>query len=108
MFRRVAPLLVGHEGSIFMSRVKDKQYLDHRLSTLGRAEAAGEFTPAPMSQEELQRFTTSQASSENLLNKEVGATPDGTVNADGKDAGSAHEDPTRFGDWEVNGRCYDF
>ena len=104
----MAPLLVGVEGDLFMSRVKDKQYLDHRLAPLGKAEAAGDFKPAPMSHDELQRFTTSQASKENLLNKEVGANPEGIVGSDGKQEGSAHEDPTRFGDWEVNGRCYDF
>jgi hypothetical protein len=108
MLRRLAPLLVGVESDVFMSRVNDKQYLDHRLATLGKAEAAGEFKPAPLTHDELQRFTTSQASKENLFNKEAGSAPIGVVGEDGKIEGSVHGDPTRFGDWEVNGRCYDF
>ena len=25
-----------------------------------------------------------------------------------RDSESAHPDPTRYGDWEINGRCVDF
>lgn len=108
MLRRTVRRLIGTEGDVFMSKVSDKQYLDHRLATLGKMEAAGQFKPAPLSQDELQRFTTSVASNENLLNKETGAEPTAVVGADGRVEGSAHLDPTRYGDWEVNGRCYDF
>ena len=108
MLRRSLMGFIGADGGVFMSRVKDKQYLEHRLATLGRLEAAGDFKPSLLTQEEVQRFTTSSQSKENLINKEQGAEPVMTVDDDGRVRGSAHADPTRYGDWEVNGRCYDF
>jgi hypothetical protein len=108
MLRRATRLLVGVESDVFLSRIKDKQYLDHTLARLGQAEAVGSFTAAPMTPDELQRFTTSAQSKENLLNQRSNAVPETTVAEDGKTEGSAHLDPTRYGDWEVNGRCYDF
>lgn len=104
MLRRTTRVLVGVEGSIFMSRIKDKQYLDHRLALLGKQ--TQQFHP--LSDEELKRFTTSVSSAENLFNKKEGATPGTVVDADGRIEGSTALDPTRYGDFESNGRCHDF
>eukprot|EP00658_Telonema_sp_P-2_P004197 TRINITY_DN11577_c0_g1_i1.p1 TRINITY_DN11577_c0_g1~~TRINITY_DN11577_c0_g1_i1.p1 ORF type:complete len:108 (+),score=15.23 TRINITY_DN11577_c0_g1_i1:211-534(+) len=107
MIRASQLLLVGVEGNIFMSAVKDKRYLDHRLAVLGK-ETTIQKKP-PLSEEELKRFTTSIGSGEALLNKNAGMSPTGVVDEKtGVEIGSAYPNPTRFGDWEVNGRCYDF
>jgi hypothetical protein len=105
--RRCAQLLVGVESDIFMSKIKDKHFLDARLAALGKADA--EPKHRPLSDDELRRFTTSIGSPESLFNSKVGATPTNIVDeATGCVIGGTAPDPTRFGDWEVNGRCYDF
>lgn len=104
MLRRSGRFLVGVEGDIFMSAIKDKKYLEHRLATLGRQ--TQQFHP--LSDEELTRFTTSVGSPENLFNKKDGCVPGLVVGEDGKVEGCNLPDPTRYGDWEYNGRCYDF
>lgn len=107
MYRISPKLLVGVEGGIFMSAVKDKRYLEHRLAILGKSTTPQK--PPPLTEDELKRFTTSVGSGESLLNKNAGAMPTGIVDEEtGVEIGSAHPNPTRYGDWEVNGRCYDF
>lgn len=108
MLRRIVVLRIGVESDVFMSRIHDKKYLEHQLANLGKMEAAGKFSPPLMSQEEVLRFTTSTNSKENLANKEAGTTPTAFVGKDGRVEGSAHLDPTRYGDWESDGRCHDF
>jgi hypothetical protein len=62
-----------------------------------------------MTQEEVNRFTTSVGSKENLFNHRLGLEPSNVVDEEtGRVEGSAAPDPARYGDWEVNGRCYDF
>ena len=90
-----------------MSRIKDKDFLDARLATLGKASA--ETKHKPLTDEELRRFTTSVGSAESLFNSKAGATPSNVVDEEtGCVIGGTSPDPTRYGDWEVNGRCYDF
>ncbi|KPA74355.1 putative mitochondrial hypothetical protein [Leptomonas pyrrhocoris] len=107
MLRRCVPLLIGMEGNVFVSAIKDKQYLAHRLALLGKPDE--HFKPRQMSEEDIKRFTTSLGSAESLFNKQAGAIPTNVVDEEtGRVIGSAQPDPTRYGDWEVNGRCYDF
>ncbi len=61
-----------------------------------------------LTQQELNRFTTSLGSRENLHNQAAGVTPSLTVDENGNVEGQNYPDPTRYGDWEYNGRCYDF
>ncbi|KAK7194490.1 hypothetical protein NESM_000365800 [Novymonas esmeraldas] len=107
MLRRCTPLLIGVEGDAFVSVIKDKQYLAHRLALVGKADP--NFTPQRMSEDDVKRFTTSLGSAEALFNKQAGAMPTNVVDEEtGRVIGSTQLDPTRYGDWEVNGRCYDF
>jgi len=109
MLRRTIARCIGSESeNLFASVINDKKFLDHTLAIVGKREAAGEYKPAPLSREELDRFTTSAASAENLFNKRDGKKPGVIVGDDGRVEGSNMPDPTRYGDWEVNGRCYDF
>ncbi|AAZ12917.1 Protein of unknown function (DUF1674), putative [Trypanosoma equiperdum] len=102
--RRSFSRLIGADGGIFMSAVHDKQYLQHRLATLGKAEQQ-----QPLSEETIQRLTTSTGSAESLFNKAAGAQPTNIVDeATGVPVGSVQLDPVRYGDWESNGRCHDF
>ena len=107
MIRRSIFRYIGADGAIFLSAVTDKRYLDHRLALLGKDHGEG-VRPAPLTDEQLKRFTTSISNPEFLFNKESGLVPSGVVDDDGREKGSAALDPTRFGDWEVNGRCCDF
>lgn len=105
MIRRCIPLLIGVEDGLFMSAIKDKQYLEHRLALIGKDEK--KFTK--MSAEDINRFTSSVGSAESLFNHQAGAAPSNVVDEEtGHVIGSTQLDPTRYGDWEVNGRCYDF
>ncbi|RNF02526.1 hypothetical protein TraAM80_06351 [Trypanosoma rangeli] len=107
MLRRGAALLIGVQSDIFMSVVKDKKYLEHRLALLGKEDPAQK--PRPLSPEEIQRFTTSVGSAESLFNKASDAMPSNVVDeATGVPFGSTQLNPTRYGDWEGNGRCHDF
>ncbi|AIN95726.1 hypothetical protein LPMP_070400 [Leishmania panamensis] len=107
MFRRCAPAFIGVEGDTFVSAIKDKQYLAHRLAILGKEDPS--FKPQRMSDDDVRRFTTSLGSTESLFNKQAGAIPTNIVDEEtGRVIGSTQLDPTRYGDWEVNGRCYDF
>ncbi|KAG5486174.1 hypothetical protein LSCM1_07293 [Leishmania martiniquensis] len=107
MLRRGAPLLIGAENEAFVSVIKDKQYLAHRLAILGKEDSS--FKAQRMSDDDLKRFTTSLGSAEALFNKQAGAIPTNIVDEEtGRVIGSTQPDPTRYGDWEVNGRCYDF
>jgi hypothetical protein len=109
MFRLSARLLIGVESDVFCSVITDPKYLETRLATVGKLQEEGAFKPAPLTQDQLNRFTTSVASAENLFNKAQGLTPETTVDEKtGQVIGSAAPDPCRYGDWEVNGRCYDF
>jgi hypothetical protein len=110
MFRRSLACLIGVEGEqLFMSAVSDKKYLNHRLAILGKADA--DHPKAPLTDEELKRFTTSVGSAENLFNRRDENTE---VNKDVVDEerdtfmGSNIPSPVRYGDWEYNGRCTDF
>lgn len=88
-----------------MSSIKDKRYLEHRLALLGKEER--KYTR--LTDEEVKRFTSSMGSAEALFNKQAGAIPTNVVDEEtGRVIGSTQPDPTRYGDWEVNGRCYDF
>ncbi|CAD2222132.1 hypothetical protein AGDE_04095 [Angomonas deanei] len=107
MMRRCVPLFIGAEGDAFVSVIKNKQYLEHRLALLGKKDP--EFKPQRMSDEDIKRFTSSVGSAESLFNKQAGAIPTNVVDEEtGRVIGSTQLDPTRYGDWEVNGRCYDF
>ncbi|EPY31168.1 hypothetical protein STCU_03283 [Strigomonas culicis] len=107
MLRRCAPLLIGGDGDAFVSVIKDKRYLEHRLALLGKPDPTTK--PPRMSEEDIKRFTSSMGSSEALFNKQAGAVPTNVVDEEtGRVIGSTQLDPTRYGDWEVNGRCYDF
>lgn len=107
MYRRCLPLLIGAEGDAFVSVVKDKTYLSHRLALLGKQDP--NVKPQRMTADEVQRFTTSLGSAEALFNQQAGAIPTNIVDEEtGLVIGSSQPDPTRFGDWEVNGRCCDF
>lgn len=107
MLRRCVPLLIGVEGDAFVSAIKDKQYLAHRLAVLGKPDE--HFKAQRMSEEDIKRFTTSLGSAESLFNKQAGTIPTNVVDEEtGRVIGSTQLDPTRYGDWEVNGRCYDF
>ena len=67
------------------------------------------FKPQPLTDEQLRRFTTSIGNAESLFNKQAGAIPTNVVDEEtGLVVGGTALDPTRYGDWEVNGRCYDF
>lgn len=105
--RRSVCALIGAEGNAFVSAVKDKRYLQHRLALLGKEDPnvkAKRMTP-----EEVQRFMSSVGSAEALFNKQAGAIPTNVVDEEtGLVIGSTQPDPTRFGDWEINGRCTDF
>lgn len=95
------------ESDLRFSVITDKRYLEHRLALLGKEDA--HLKPQPLSDEQLRRFTTSVGSAESLFNKEAGVSPTNVVDeATGQVIGSTQPDPTRYGDWEVNGRCYDF
>ena len=61
-----------------------------------------------LSNDDLQRFTASNSSPEQLFNVRAGLKPTGVVGEDGREIGSAALNPTRYGDWEKHGRCYDF
>ena len=61
-----------------------------------------------LTQQELNRFTTSLGSKENLHNHKAGTTPSLVVDEHGRVEGQSYPEPTRYGDWEYNGRCYDF
>jgi hypothetical protein len=105
--RRSIARLIGVESDLRFSVIADKRYLEHRLALLGKEDA--HLKPQPLTDEQLRRFTTSVGSAESLFNKEVGASPTNIVDeATGQVVGSTQLDPTRYGDWEVNGRCYDF
>ncbi|CCW64545.1 unnamed protein product [Phytomonas sp. EM1] len=105
MIRRCGFLFIGSEGGAFISRIHDKCYLEHRLAILGKPDE----TLQSMKEEDIKRFTTSMGSSEALFNKLAGTIPTNVVDEEtGLVIGCAQPDPTRYGDWEVNGRCYDF
>lgn len=105
--RRCVRLLIGVESDVFFSAVKDKQYLEHRMAILGKNDA--HVKQQPLTDEQLRRFTTSVGNAESLFNKQAGDIPTNVVDEDtGLVVGSSTPDPTRYGDWEVNGRCYDF
>lgn len=106
MLRRCIPLLIGAEGeAFFSSAIKDKRYLEHRMALLGKKDERFQR----LSDEDIKRFTTSVGSAESLFNKQAGAIPTNVVDEEtGQVIGSTQLDPTRYGDWEVNGRCYDF
>ncbi|EAN95106.1 hypothetical protein C3747_171g434c [Trypanosoma cruzi] len=107
MLRRGLALWIGVESDIFMSVVNDKKYLEHRLALLGKEDPV--LKPKPLSDEEIQRFTTSVGSAESLFNKASGAKPSDVVDeTTGTPIGSTQLSPTRYGDWESNGRCHDF
>lgn len=106
MIRRSLWMLIGVESDIRFSVIKDKKYLEHRLALLGKEDA--NLKPQPLTDEQLRRFTSSVGSAESLFNKEAGMIPTNTVDETGQVIGSTQLDPTRYGDWEVNGRCYDF
>mmetsp|Transcript_36908 Transcript_36908/g.43114 ORF Transcript_36908/g.43114 Transcript_36908/m.43114 type:complete len:108 (+) Transcript_36908:63-386(+) len=107
MLRRCVRCLIGVESDVHFSVVKDKKYLEHRLALLGKMDP--NVKAQPLTDEQLRRFTTSIGSSESLFNKEAGAIPTQIVDEEtGQVVGSTSLDPTRYGDWEVNGRCYDF
>ena len=109
MLRRSAALLIGNESSnVFISVVKDKRYLEHRLATLGKVSANNDGHK-PMTDDDLKRFTTSIGNKENLFNFRAGSEPTGVVDEEtGRIIGSEAPDPTRYGDWEYNGRATDF
>ncbi|CUF93434.1 Hypothetical protein, putative [Bodo saltans] len=105
--RRTIARLIGVESDLRFSAITDKRYLEHRLALLGKEDA--HLKPQPLTDEQLRRFTTSVGSAESLFNKEAGAAPTNIVDEEtGQVIGSTQLDPTRYGDWEVNGRCYDF
>ncbi|CCW72090.1 unnamed protein product [Phytomonas sp. Hart1] len=105
MFRRGGFRLIGSEGGAFVSRIHDASYLEHRLAILGKPDPGLQ----PMKEEDIKRFTTSMGSSEALFNKLAGTIPTNVVDEEtGLVIGCTQPDPTRYGDWEVNGRCYDF
>lgn len=105
MLRRCFPQLIGAEENIFLSRVKDKRYLEHRLALLGQKDE----TIRPLTDEEIKRFTTSVGSAESLFNKRAESTPTNVVDEEtNRVVGSTLPDPTRYGDWELHGRCCDF
>lgn len=107
MFKRSLCVLIGVESDVFFSAIKDKKYLEHRLALLGKEDA--HVKPQPLTDEQLRRFTSSVSNAESLFNKKAGAQPSNIVDEDtGCPIGSTALDPTRYGDWEVNGRCYDF
>lgn len=109
MFRRCSVFLIGTESSPFISVVKDKRYIEHRLATLGKASANNESFK-PMSDEDLKRFTTSVGNKENLFNHRAGGVQPSLIvdEATGRIIGSEALNPTRYGDWEHNGRATDF
>ncbi|KAG5510899.1 hypothetical protein JKF63_06400 [Porcisia hertigi] len=107
MFRRCGAVLIGVEGGPFVSAIKDKTYLAHRIALLGKTDP--DCKPQRMSDDDIKRFTTSLGSAEALFHKQAGAIPTNVVDEEtGRVIGSTQPDPTRYGDWEVNGRCYDF
>lgn len=107
MLRRTIRRMIGVETDVHFSVVKDKQYLEHRLALLGKMDP--NIKPQPLTDEQLRRFTSSVGSAESLFNKQAGAIPTQVVDEEtGMVIGSTTPDPTRYGDWEVNGRCYDF
>jgi hypothetical protein len=134
MLRRTVRRLIGHEDDVFISAIKDPAFLKARLASLGTPDTGikkvkpedvdrkdfdgqggkmtdtSSFTGGLLTQDEVQRFTCAPHSPEYLLNKRVGAVPDvGIVDeATGNVKGSVLPDPTRYGDWEIAGRCYDF
>jgi hypothetical protein len=103
MLRRTARYLIGVESDVFMSRINDKAFIDQRIAKVGKSESVTQ-----LSHEDLQRFTASVSSAEQLFNHRDGLKPTGTVGPDGREVGSAALEPTRYGDWEKHGRCYDF
>lgn len=116
--------------------LKDKQYLQHRLALLGKrphevkktleeqraggAEGSSSVLSSvpvehdntnftPLTSEQVQRFTSSLGSAEQLFNQQAGAIPTNVVDEEtGRVIGSTQLDPTRYGDWEKHGRCCDF
>lgn len=121
------------------SVLKDKQYLQHRLALLGKrphevkkvlqdeeGEKEGGGLPfstststvpmphdntnfSPLTSEQVQRFTSSLGSAEQLFNQQAGAIPTNVVDEEtGRVIGSTQLNPTRYGDWEKHGRCCDF
>eukprot|EP00796_Vickermania_ingenoplastis_P002193 gene2193-1360_t len=108
MFRRFPLLLIGVEGSAFLSSIKSPAYLQHRLAILGKPDPQ-QGSSAPLTPEQVQRFTSSLGSAEQLFNKEAGAIPTNVVDEEtGRVIGSTQLNPTRYGDWEQHGRCCDF
>lgn len=132
MFRSIA-LRIGTAAISppVLSVIKDPQYLQHRLALLGKrphevkalheptTSATATATSAevkhdntnfvPLTSEQVQRFTTSIGSAEQLFNQQAGAIPTNVVDEEtGRVIGSTQLDPTRYGDWEQHGRCCDF
>ena len=96
-------LQVGVEGGVPLSVIHDSKYLAHRLRTLGQSEKT--WKPSLLTDEEVQRLAISTHSPESYFNKKRGVTdPEWVVREDIE----AKHSPTRYGDWEKNGRCIDF
>ena len=97
-------LLVRAAESINLTAVTDQKFVSQFLAEYRRRPK-----PAPsvgtLTDEDVQRLSISTHSPENFFNKKKGvAEPSWVVS-------EAHEkqySPTRFGDWEKNGRCMDF
>eukprot|EP00759_Apiculatamorpha_spiralis_P040099 PhF_6_TR3873/c0_g1_i1/m.5486 len=103
MLRRTILRRIGVEGDITMSVCKDKEFIAQRLASIGKGEKS--WKPSLLSDEEVLRLAISSSSPENLFNKQNGISkPTFVVDMEHE----AKYSPTRYGDWEKNGRCIDF
>eukprot|EP00760_Papus_ankaliazontas_P022736 PhM_4_TR18966/c0_g1_i1/m.56105 len=121
MLRRTLGRLVGVEGDIHLSVCRDKEYIARRIAEVGRGER--HWKPTMLSDEDITRLTTSSYNKESYFNKmkEKEQNAQDSVDVDPtpqhkKLSKFVVEDeewdlkhgPTRYGDWEKNGRCIDF
>lgn len=101
---------VDHEGRVVdISSENNNNYSGSESNTkMNHNNKAPDTFSRRLTQQELNRFTTSLASKENLHNQKAGTTPSTVVDENGNVEGQSYPDPTRYGDWDYNGRCYDF
>ena len=90
--------------SIELKPVTDQKFVSQFLAEFRRQKPKAPESGA-LTDEDVQRLSISTHSPENYFNKKSGVRdPSWIVSEDHEKVYS----PTRFGDWEKNGRCMDF
>ena len=101
--RRTFCLRIGGEGEIPVKLHKNSEYLKQWMDTVKKKDS--QQKTSILTDEDLQRLAISTHSPENYFNnKKKILEPSWTVH----DEQETNYGPTRYGDWEKNGRCIDF